>query len=522
MMNEVLNSQTRASSLGGERYRVIIADDVHENCELLRKTIDPEGFDAFLVPSGEVAVDLASKVKPDLFLLDIRMPGIGGLEAARRLRAGEATSSVPIIFITVDDDIRSLVQAFEAGGVDYIVKPFKKEEVIARVKTHVELYRLRQALEQEIALRKHAEEESKSARAALTLADERLSFFTQQEAKRLGIQGFIGQSPALGKVVEQVRKVQQSDSISVVITGESGVGKELIARAIHFGSARSKGPFVPLNCSAIPKELAESLLFGHIKGSFSGAVKDQKGHFEMAEGGTLFLDELGELPLDLQAKLLRVLEDGVLMPVGASMPIKSNVRVISATHRSLPEEVAAGRFREDLYYRMTRFSILVPPLRERLEDIPSLAAHFLAQFASEMGRTTPKLAPEASDKLLEHDYPGNIRELKNVIERASIECNGEWVEATDILINHHEPQDVTSELPAFSKAAGELQVLSPEEKSIIKHVETHDTISNSQCRELIEVNIHRANYLLHKLTKSGHLQRAGSNRNSVYVKPQKA
>ncbi|MBT3594422.1 MAG: sigma-54-dependent Fis family transcriptional regulator, partial [Verrucomicrobia bacterium] len=368
------------------------------------------------------------------------------------------------------------------------------------------------------SLRKQAEEAPESARAALSLADERLSFFTEQEAKRWGIQGFIGQSPALGLVVEQVRKVQQSDSISVLITGESGVGKELIARAIHFGGGRSKGPFVPINCASIPRELAESLLFGHTKGSFSGAMKDHKGYFEMAEGGTLFLDELGELPMDIQVKFLRVLEDGLLLPVGATRPVKSNVRIISATHQSLSDEVEAGRFRKDLYYRMTPFTIHVPSLRDRLEDIPSLAEHFLAHFSSEMGRSRPQLSSEALNKLVEHDFPGNIRELKNVIERAAIECDGEVVQGRNILIsgrrhNKSKPvQDITSQRHQT------LQVLSNDEQSILDQIESHGPMSNRQCRELLGVDIHRANYLLNKLTKMGHLQRAGSNRNSVYVK----
>ena len=513
--------ETRVADVrSGSRFRVVIADDVLENRELLRRTIEPEGFDAFLVPSGEVAVDVTSKVDPDLVLLDICMPGIGGFEAARRLRENEATKSIPLIFITVDSDIESLVRAFQAGAVDYIVKPFTQEEVLARVRTHVELYRLRRELEREVARRKEAEEEREKAKAALNRADEQLSFFTAQEARRWGIEGFIGQSASLERVVAQVRKVQQSDSISVIVSGESGVGKELIARAIHYGSARSERPFVPLNCSAIPKELAESLLFGHVKGSFSGAVKDQKGHFELAEGGTLFLDELGELPLDLQAKLLRVLEGGVLLPIGATIPIETNVRVIAATHRSLQDEIVAGRFREDLYYRMARFSIDVPPLRERKEDIPLLTAHFLERFSSEMGRQTPSISEAALVSLAEHDYPGNIRELKNVVERAAIESQ----ESGSVEVEHLYFSSRTSRRAmkveadvSFEKKASYIELLTDEESRIIRFIEDSGRISNGQCRDLLNVNIHKANYLLSKLTKVGRLRRLGSNRNSTYV-----
>jgi len=214
---------------------------------------------------------------------------------------------------------------------------------------------------------------------------------------------------------------------TVLITGESGTGKELVARAIHFGSTRAKGTFVPVNCVAIPSELAESILFGHVKGAFTGATADRKGCFELADSGTLFLDEIGDMPLGLQVKLLRVLEDGCVMPVGASEPRQVDVRVIAATNADLDARIAAGTFRSDLYFRLARYTVVTPPLRERLEDVPLLAAHYLKVFAAEMGQQPPGLSREVTAALKAYPYPGNIRELKNIIERALIQSGGETI-----------------------------------------------------------------------------------------------
>jgi DNA-binding NtrC family response regulator len=213
----------------------------------------------------------------------------------------------------------------------------------------------------------------------------------------------------------------------VLITGESGTGKELIARALHFGSPRRSGPFVALNCAALPRELVESLLFGHARGAFTGADADRAGYFEMAHEGTLFLDEIGEMPVELQAKLLRVLEDGEVTRLGERHARRVDARVVAATNQDLLRRTAEGRFRQDLYYRLARFTVVAPPLRERPEDIPLLAAHFLRRFAAEMGRESPALSPEAQTVLQAHPYPGNVRELKNALERALIECRGDEV-----------------------------------------------------------------------------------------------
>ena len=403
---------------------ILIVDDVAANRNLLSQALEPQGCELLLAPDGETALDLARRAKPDLILLDVMMPGLNGYETCRRLKANEATRAIPVIFITAQDDTADVVQGFRAGGVDYITKPFQMEEVQARVETHLKISRLTRALQQ-----KNAELEAEMARReraedALATADERLSLLSQQEAERWGVAGMLGQTGTFAKIVENIRKAQQAGNLSVLITGENGTGKELIARAIHFGGARAKGPFIPVNCSAIPRDLAESLFFGHVKGAFSGAHSDQKGYFELAHGGTLFLDEVGEMQAALQPKLLRVLEDGRVTPLGATKEKQLDVRVVAASNVDFQKRIAAGEFRQDLYFRLARFTVVAPPLRERREDIPLLAAHFLKLFAAEMGAKAPALDADALAALMNHPFPGNVRELKNVIEGALIESGG--------------------------------------------------------------------------------------------------
>ncbi|MBI2952533.1 sigma-54-dependent Fis family transcriptional regulator, partial [bacterium] len=239
-----------------------------------------------------------------------------------------------------------------------------------------------------------------------------------------GLAGFVGESPTLQRIFKDIRLMQESLATGVLITGESGTGKELIARAIHFGGARREAPFVPVNCNAIPAELVESALFGHVRGAFTGAVADRAGYFEMADEGTLFLDEIGDMPPELQGKLLRVLEDGEVWRIGAGQGKKVDVRVLAATNADLQQKIREGAFRQDLYFRLARFTVAAPPLRERREDISLLTHHFLRLLSAEMGREPPALSPEALHRLTDYDFPGNVRELKNIIERALIESGG--------------------------------------------------------------------------------------------------
>lgn len=414
--------------------KILLVDDVPANLAVLTSALEPQGYEIFAAPNGAIGLQVAAKARPDLILLDIMMPGLDGLEMCRRLKQNEATRDIPVIFITARGETESVVDGFRAGGVDYVVKPFQAEEVLKRVATHLRINRLtRELLEKNRALETRTAEltaeieRRQKVETALQRAGDKLAVFSDLEASRGDITGLVGGSGKLKRVVEEIRRLHAFANTSVLITGESGTGKELVARAIHFGSTRAKAPFVPMNCVAIPAELAESILFGHVKGSFTGATADRKGCFELADGGTLFLDEIGDMPASLQVKLLRVLEDGMVTPVGAAEPKKVDVRVIAATNADLAARIAAGTFRQDLYFRLARYTLGTPPLRERLDDVPLLAAHFLKVFAAEMGRPSPGLSRATAAALQAHDFPGNIRELKNIIERALIASGGETI-----------------------------------------------------------------------------------------------
>jgi DNA-binding NtrC family response regulator len=413
------------------RERVLIVDDVPANIDVLAAFLEAAGLEVLAAPSGEKALALAARAAPSLVLLDVVMPGWDGFETCRRLKQQEETAGIPVVFITARDDAASLVAGFAAGGVDYITKPFARDEVLARVKTHLDLHRLTRSLEEQAAAltqanRRLQEEMERRERAerAFAAADDRLSLMSEQEARRWGLAGFVGRSPTIAGIVKDLRRLQDFPATGVLITGESGTGKELVARALHLGSPRAAGPFIAVNCSAVPAELAESLFFGHRQGAFSGAGKDKKGYFELADGGTIFLDEAGDMPPALQAKLLRALESGAYLPLGAERELHVDVRVVAATNVDLERKIAEGGFRADLYYRLARFTVRTPPLRERKEDIPVLAAHFLELFAREMNRQAPPLSSAALAALTDYDFPGNVRELKNVIERALIQSGG--------------------------------------------------------------------------------------------------
>ncbi len=402
--------------------RILVADDTPASLSLLSHLLEKEGYEILAVSNSTDALKIAAKARPDLVMLDVMMPGHDGYYVCRQLKSEIATRDVPVIFITSRNDPASIVKGFHVGAVDYIEKPFHAEEVVTRVATHLKIARLTSELQQrnaeleaEISLRQNAEQ--------------RLSTLTTREAQRWGLGGFVGDSPHLRRILTDIGRLQQFGKTSVLITGESGTGKELVARAIHHHSPRAGAAFIPVNCVAVPAELAESLFFGHMKGSFTGATADRKGYFELADGGTLFLDEIGDMPAALQAKLLRVLEDGEVTPVGATRSRSVDVRVLSATNANLAAKIAAGDFREDLFYRLARYTVETPPLRERRADLPLLATHFLQVFATETGSALPTITREAMERLHAHAFPGNIRELKNVMERALILSGGKPVRA---------------------------------------------------------------------------------------------
>lgn len=533
--------------MSGKPIQILIVDDIAANRTLLGQTLEPAGYDVLLVPSGEAALSVARRARPSLILLDIMMPGLNGFETCRLLKQQEETLNIPVIFITSKDDMESVLQGFQAGGVDYITRPFQEEIVRARVENQIRIHKLthqllqkNRQLQEEITKREQAEGD-------LARADQHLAILSDQEAKRWGIGGFISQSSTISSILNDVRQLQHADNVSVLITGESGTGKELIARAIHFGGSRSKKPFITLNCSTIPRDLAESTLFGHIRGAFTGATDMRKGYFELADGGTLFLDEIGDMPFELQAKLLRVLEDGKYIPVGCTKERNTDVRIISATNQELQKRIAQGMFRQDLYFRLAQFHVEVPPLRERSEDIPLLVNHFLHLYATEMGRECPGISSEALAELQQYSFPGNVRELKNIVEHAMIKSGG-----MNILPQHlHLLNDArTTSSPTFSpeihkyndasvnfeylkdlvikRAVGSAsqeqgrgndnqESLTDEEK-ILAYVEKHGTINNAECRELLLSDIHHASYLLKKLHEYGLLASEGERRWKRYYR----
>jgi DNA-binding NtrC family response regulator len=415
--------------------QILIVDDSPANLDVLTRLLEPQGYRILAASSGSLALRIAERAQPNLILLDVLMPEMDGYETCRQLKSGAATREIPVLFISARDETASLVAGFRAGGVDYIAKPFDADEVLVRVQTRLQLSRLRRELQRKNAelvrvndeLRREVGQRER-AEQALAAADEQLSIISDLEAQRWGLPGFVGRSNTVSRIVQDIRRMHQFGSVNVLITGESGTGKELVARAVHFGSGRARQPFIAVNCVAIPEDLAESTLFGHMRGAFTGATADKKGYFDLAAGGTLFLDEIGDMPANLQAKLLRVLEDGCFTPVGATKERHADVRIVAATNADLQQQITAGGFRRDLYFRLAQFTVHLPPLRQRTEDIPLLAQHFLRLFATEMGMPTPAMSQDAMEALVAHSFPGNIRELKNVIERSLIESGGAAIE----------------------------------------------------------------------------------------------
>ena len=520
--------------------KILIVDDQPTNLDLLIKALEPHGYDILSAPSGEIAIRIASRFFPDLILLDILMPEMDGYQVCHRLKQNASTQHIPIIFVTAKDEMSDLVEGFRIGGVDYITKPFQHEELLARVETHVKINRLTQELarknrelENEIAKREQEEKARHQAEEALMKADEELSMISDIEASHWGIAGFVGKSKTVQKILAEIRQLRHTGTTSVLITGESGTGKELIARAIHSGSPRAKQKFLPLNCSAIPAELAELTLFGHVRGAFTGANTSRTGYFELANGGTLFLDEIGDMPVELQTKLLRVLEDGRFIPVGGVDEKSVDVRIISATNANLHHKIAEGQFREDLYFRLAGFHVLVPPLRERKEDIPLLVDHFLKMFASDMGITNPTMGEAALEALMGYHFPGNIRELKHIIEGALILSreapiqpeNLHFIDVSPPDVSHASPSQATPqnhdepeqlEALMLSRAQVASEGTGDDEKRILAYIRQHGSINNAECRELLSVDRNRAAHLLKKMHAYGLLILDGERRWSRY------
>ena len=408
-----------------ETPRILIVDDEPLNLELLEQELEELGYEIVAARNGQEALDATQTRAPDVILLDVLMPGMDGFEVCRQLKASPMTCDVPVLFMTALSDVNDKLKAFDAGGVDYIVKPFQSEEVIARVSTHLQLHRARRELaEQNERLREEIE--------AHRQARQTIEYLREEIRYELNFTDIVGQSPALREALKKLEQVADTDA-TVLIQGETGTGKELFARAIHQRSRRDAKPLVKVNCAALPSDLIESELFGHEQGAFTGATRQRKGRFELADSGTIFLDEVAELSAEAQAKLLRVLQEREFERVGGTTNITVDVRVIAATNKDLTNAVRTGGFRDELYYRLNVFPIVIPPLRQRSGDVSLLAQHFTDIAGGKLNKLFQGIEPSALATLERYSWPGNVRELQNVIERAAILSTGPLLEIGDSL-----------------------------------------------------------------------------------------
>jgi len=380
---------------------VLVVDDEPLQREIMKTILDGAGYETHTAGSGREALVLAGKFKPEVILTDLKMAGMDGIELLESLPAAEVAPAV--IIVTAHGTIASAVDALKRGAHDYLTKPLDKEKVLITV---------RKACERSEILKENA-------RLKKELFD------------RFSLEGIVGRSPRMTEIVSLLRKVS-SASATVMLRGESGTGKELAARAIHYNSPRRTRPFTAINCAAIPESLFESELFGHEPGAFTGAVGRREGLIEMTQGGTLLLDEVGDLPMAMQSKLLRVLQDREIRRVGGKEAVKVDVRILSATNKNLEAELEKGTFREDLYYRLNVVLIELPPLRERPDDIVPLVDFFLRKYNNEFGRRVREVSPEALRALREYRWPGNVRQLESVIERAVLLSEADVLSLEDI------------------------------------------------------------------------------------------
>jgi two-component system, NtrC family, response regulator len=382
-------------------HSILVVDDEPNYLLVLSELLRDEGFEVFTAPGGKEGMVAIQEVDLDLVITDMQMPGIDGLQFLQKIK--QINNDLPVIMITAFAEVDKAVAAMQAGAYNYLAKPFSNDELLVNIKKAVHHYSL---------IREN-------------------SRLRQEMMTRTGFSGMVGKNKSMRHVYELIEKVAPTPS-TVLIAGESGTGKELVAKAIHFNSPRAAKPFITVNCAALADNLLESELFGHEKGAFTGAVSMRKGRFEMADGGTLFLDEIGEVPLALQAKLLRAIQEKSFERVGGNKNLSVDVRIVSATNRELKEDVSQGKFREDLYYRLNVIYLGLPALRERQDDIPLLVKYFVTSFADRLDKPDLKISSDAMRLLVTLPWEGNVRELENTIERAAILCDNSTIEAVDV------------------------------------------------------------------------------------------
>ena len=446
--------------------RILCVDDGPLNLSLLDAMLSPRGYQVVPAVNGPQALEKIRTEQIDICLLDVMMAGMDGFEVCRQIKADEQHRNIPVVMITSYADRENRIKGIEAGAEDFISKPFDSAEVLARIKMLLqvkflndrrkqleadlqrahddlelivaertgELTRANLQLTLEVEERKKAEGSLQGTYAEIKLLKDRLQaenvYLQQEVARGYNFGEIIGQSDVLSHVFLRVEQVAPMNA-TVLLLGETGTGKGVVARAIHSSSSRKDRPLITVNCTTLPATLIESELFGREKGAYTGSDTRQLGRFELADGGTIFLDEIGEMPLELQCKLLRVIQDGEFERLGSSRTIKTDVRIIAATNRNLAEEIRGGSFREDLFYRLNVFPITLPPLRQRKEDIQPLVNHFVAKFNKKMGKKIETLSKDTLSALQGYHWPGNVRELESVIERAVITSQGATLQVLD-------------------------------------------------------------------------------------------
>ena len=432
--------------------KVLVVEDDTKMRKAIATIMKKQGYKVTAAAEGESGLKQAQQDNYDLAIVDLKLPGIDGLEVLRNLKAKDKTISV--IMITAYATVDSAIEAMKEGAEDYIPKPFNLEEIRIVV---------------EKVLDKHE----------LLLKNR---YLQGQLRDKYEFENIIGESPKIGEVLETIVKIAASKT-TILIYGETGTGKELVARAIHFNSPRAENVFLPVNCAALSENLLESELFGHVKGAFTGAVSDKRGLFEVANKGSIFLDEVGDISLGLQQKLLRVLEEGEIQPVGSTSRIKVDVRVIAATNRKLEEMVKEGQFREDLFYRLSVVPVDLPPLRERREDIKPLTLSFLAVFCKENHKEIISVSPEAMDVLTKYQWPGNVRELKNIVERAVL------LETSDTLTTDYLPGHLmASDESGIAENDEDLRTLEEVSKLYIREVLEKAGGNKTRAAEILGIN----------------------------------
>jgi two-component system response regulator AtoC len=436
---------------------ILVADDDSSIRSLLRQLLADEGYSVQEAATGVEVVDKVKDSSPDLVIMDVRMPELDGIEALSRVKASSPKTAV--LIMTAFGSSNAAIRAMELGAFDYVTKPFELDKITYAVQKVFEY--------QDLA-------------AEVEVLRGEISSLVQTER-------IVGNSPPMQEVYKVVGKVAKSDA-TVLVTGESGTGKELVAEALHYNSTRRAGPLVKVSCAALPETLLEAELFGHEKGSFTGALTQRRGRFELADKGTIFLDEIAQKSLQTQTKLLRVLQDRKIERVGSSIPIKVDIRVVCATNKELQKLVEQRKFRDDLFYRLNVINIPMPPLRERKEDIPALVEHFLAKHRYSATAQPAQIASEALQRLMEYDWPGNVRELENVIERAVVMSRGQIITGRELPFGDHDAEqgeeegsDVLSERSFFKKSVAQF------EKDLIMKALRDATGNRSKAAEMLGI-----------------------------------